>query len=331
MTRHDDACFLMPIEAGDDLAASPVGSLTPVLTQAGDTESFTLYDTFGQPLRQEQRVLVAFADRLELWDAEGNTLSQPGERRLAFVADMAGGPVKHALPTLPALRSLMATGSGQIHVSELALMDDEEKTQARASLRLLSADSAAGVAVAELQGLRGYDKALSKLTEPVRSARPISTGGSFPPSYPMSQSPISASAGTRQPSRPRATSSRPTFPSRAVTRRVSPDRMGDDPAGKTKALSRGMDGGVFMAGQVSMSEGAGNVAVHTNPLPNLPRLDIPKPGSADRIDRTFQKMLRVGRLRLEAPHRLNVQHLLESALLHHADAFAHMPNHAQVV
>ena len=52
MTRHDDACFLLPIEAVDDLSASPAGGLRPVLTQAEDTAAFTLYDTFDQTLRK---------------------------------------------------------------------------------------------------------------------------------------------------------------------------------------------------------------------------------------------------------------------------------------
>lgn len=167
MTRYDDACFLMPTEAVDDLSAAPVGKLTPVLRQEEETASFTLYDTFDQTLRNGRRVLIAIDDRLELWDSDGATLSQPGERSCTFVADMADGPVKHALSNLPALRSLMAVGTGQLRLSEIALVDDEEKTQARASLRLLSADGAGSVAVAALQGLRGYDKALSKLADRV--------------------------------------------------------------------------------------------------------------------------------------------------------------------
>ena len=55
----------------------------------------------------------------------------------AFVADMADGPVKQALSTVPALRSLIATGSGHLRLSELALVDDEDKTQARLGLRLM--------------------------------------------------------------------------------------------------------------------------------------------------------------------------------------------------
>jgi len=62
---------VLPIEAVDDLSASPVGSLTPVLTQAKDIASFTLYDRFDQTLRKERRVLIAVDDRLELWNAEG--------------------------------------------------------------------------------------------------------------------------------------------------------------------------------------------------------------------------------------------------------------------
>lgn len=167
MTRHDDACFLLPLKAVDDLSASPVGKLAPVLTQAEETAIFTLYDTFDQTLRKQRRVLIAIDDRLELWEADGAILSQPAERSLTFVADMADGPVKHALSNLPALRSLMVIGTGHLRLSELALVDDEEKTQARASLRLLSTDGAASVAVAALQGLRGYDKALSRLADRV--------------------------------------------------------------------------------------------------------------------------------------------------------------------
>ena len=167
MTRHD-ACFLLPLEAVDDLAARPACRLTPVLTQAEETAGFTLYDIFDQTLRKAHRVLIAFDGRLELWEADGEILSQPAERRLGFVADMADGPVRQALASLPALRALTATGTGQLRLSELALVDDEQKTQARLGLRLLSADGGAGVALAAVQGLRGYDKALSELTERVR-------------------------------------------------------------------------------------------------------------------------------------------------------------------
>lgn len=174
MTRYDNACFLLPIETVDDLSASPMGKLKPVLTQAEETASFTLYDTFDQTLRKERRVLIAIDDRLELWEADGTTLSQRAEQSFAFVADMVDGPVKQALSNLPAQRSLMAVGAGQLRLSELALVDDEDKTQARASLHLLSADGAASVAVAALQGLRGYDKALSKLADRIAGCAGVS-------------------------------------------------------------------------------------------------------------------------------------------------------------
>ena len=175
MTRNDAACFVLPIKAVDTLSASPAGSLKAVLTQAEGTAAFTLYDTFDQTLRTAHRVLIAFDDRIELWNADGGTLSQPGEQSYAFVADMADGPVKRALSDLPPLRSLIPIGTGELRRAEIALMDDEEKTQARASLRLLSADGADSVAVVRLQGLRGYDKALSKLADRVaaNAGRPL--------------------------------------------------------------------------------------------------------------------------------------------------------------
>lgn len=178
MIRHGDARFHLPVEAVDDLSASPIGKLTPVLTQAEETATFTLFDTFDQSLRCARRVLIEFDDKLELWEPDGTILSQPAEHSGKFVSDMTNGPVKHALSDLPALRRLMAICTGQMRLSDLALIDDEKKTQARASLRLLFTDGSASTAVATLQGLRGYDKAWSQLTNRTRACRgtPLAEG-----------------------------------------------------------------------------------------------------------------------------------------------------------
>jgi CHAD domain-containing protein len=165
MTRHGDARLLLPVDALDDLCASPIGKLTAVLTQAEDTTTFTLYDTFDQSLRRAHRVLIEFDDDLELWEPDGATLSQPAEHSGKFVAEMSGGPVREALSDLPALRRLMPICSGQMRLSDLALVDDEQKTQARATLRLLLADGGGSTAMATLRGLRGYDKALAQLAD----------------------------------------------------------------------------------------------------------------------------------------------------------------------
>lgn len=180
MTRHGDARLLVPVEAIDDLCASPVGKLTAVLTQAEETAAFTLYDTFDQSLGRARRVLIEFDDRLELWEPDGATLSQPAEYSGKFVSEMSDGPVKDALSDLPALRRLMAICTGQMRLSELALMDDEEKTQARAGLCMLYADDGGSAAIATLQGLRGYDKALAQLADRTRTCRGTPLGdGNF--------------------------------------------------------------------------------------------------------------------------------------------------------
>lgn len=169
MTRTGDARLLLPVDAINGLYASPIGKLAAVLTQAEETATFTLYDTFDQSLRRARRVLIEFDNRLELWEPDGTTLSQQAEHCEQFVADMTDGPVKHALSDLPALRRLMAICTGQMRLSDLALMDGEEKTQARASLCLIYADVGASTAVATLQGLRGYDKALAQLADRTRA------------------------------------------------------------------------------------------------------------------------------------------------------------------
>lgn len=178
MTRHGDARLFLPVDALDDFHANPIGKLTCVLTQAEEAATFTLYDTFDQSLRRAGRVLIEFDDRLELWEFDGTTLSQQAEHCGKFVADMTDGPVKHALSDVPALRRLMAICSGQMRLSELALIDDEEKTQARASLCLLNAKDGASTAVASLQGLRGYDKAFTQLVDRTRACRgtPLAQG-----------------------------------------------------------------------------------------------------------------------------------------------------------
>ncbi|NVO25302.1 CHAD domain-containing protein [Donghicola mangrovi] len=156
--------FLVPAEALTAFAGATTGKLTKHMTRSEEDMPFALLDTFDETLRQSGMCLLQAGGELTLWTADGEVLTQTGvDQPAGFVADLAEGPVKLALACVPELRSLIPLAQGRLQTAQLALLDKEGKTQARARFHILTPDLGHRIAIAQLQGLRGYDKAFAQL------------------------------------------------------------------------------------------------------------------------------------------------------------------------
>ncbi|MBE9639450.1 CHAD domain-containing protein [Salipiger mangrovisoli] len=200
MSADRSRLYLLVPDALDRLAeAGAVGGLVPALSWEEGTTAFQVRDTFDQEIRHSGRLLIETETQIEVLGAEGRSLAQPGVSAARFVAEFAKGPVTSALSDLSPLRCLLPVGAGVLRRGVLALLDDEAKTQARALLLDLCVTEGGAAIVVQLQGLRGYDKALLRLRGMVEAAGGTAFGeqplyaGLFPgqPDYrPKPQVPI---------------------------------------------------------------------------------------------------------------------------------------------
>lgn len=176
MSRHPTSGLLLPPCAIETLAAFHGGGLRAVLTLETAPRPVTLLDCFDRSLRRANLVLLETEDRLDLVTPQGGVLSQPanGER---FVAGMTDGPVKTAIGDIAALRRLLPVMTGLFQSGELALLDEEEKTRARATLRLITNPAGQGALLVTPHGLRGYDKALHQLRQTLADAGGVPARG----------------------------------------------------------------------------------------------------------------------------------------------------------
>jgi CHAD domain-containing protein len=172
MPRPVPDCYLLDPAQAEALAASTVGRLLPTVTETGAETGFAALDDFDQSLRRSGRLLLESDGTVTLLQADGSVLSQPGACRGLPATSLPEGPVKSALADLSPLRSLLALGSGRMRRATAAFQDDEGKSQARAHLLTLEAETGMAVAIATLQGLRGYARALADL-----SSRTLACGG----------------------------------------------------------------------------------------------------------------------------------------------------------
>lgn len=157
---------------GQPTLAGQVGKLDLALTAGGEALPFALLDCHDGSIRQSGSLLIEAGPSLLLFQ-NGRTLTQPGRRAGNFVADLADGPVKDALKETSPLRSLMVIGTGSLSRAQLALVDDEGKTRARADLCLLSpSGQGRALTLARPQALRGYDKAGAALAKYLRGTGP---------------------------------------------------------------------------------------------------------------------------------------------------------------
>lgn len=149
-----------------------IGKLTARVNESKDDIPFVLLDCHDESIRKIDRALMETGETLTLL-SNSEVLTQPGKGSGRFVADLADGPTKRALKGTSPLRSLLVVGSGMLNHAQLALVDDEGKTHARADLTVLTPDGAGRtVTLVSLQGLRGYDKALPALSAYLRGPAP---------------------------------------------------------------------------------------------------------------------------------------------------------------
>jgi CHAD domain-containing protein len=163
--------YLVPASALDAFSGAPSGKLTAQLIRSEDDSAFDLLDTFDEDLRQRGMCLPQVGDQLILWTSDGVMITQSDVASPArFVAHLPSGAVREALGCVPALRSLVPLGQGRWSTAHIAVVDEEEKTQARAKFHVLTTETGQGVAIAQLQRLRGYDKAFDQLQNDLVSA-----------------------------------------------------------------------------------------------------------------------------------------------------------------
>ncbi|WP_226621833.1 CHAD domain-containing protein [Alloyangia pacifica] len=170
MTPEDLPLYLLPEAGPEGLTDAVSGGMVAALSWQEGAAPFLVRDTFDQELRTSGRMLIATEGRSELLQPGGAPLCQAGGTAARFVADFPEGPVKAALSDLSPLRCLLPVGAGALRRGTLALLDDEQKTQARAVLLELDATDGGRATVLQLQGLRGYDKALARLRRMIEAA-----------------------------------------------------------------------------------------------------------------------------------------------------------------
>ncbi|ETX12829.1 hypothetical protein OCH239_15690, partial [Roseivivax halodurans JCM 10272] len=132
-----------------------------------------LHDTFDGQLAAAGRLLLSEGDNLILLGGE-ETLRQAGPAP-GFVADMEPGAVRDALSAMVSpLRRLSLLGEATLVRQKLALLDDLDKTQVRCDLVVLNADKGRAAAFLSATALRGYDKALDRLSKSLAARDDIS-------------------------------------------------------------------------------------------------------------------------------------------------------------
>lgn len=170
MIPDDTKLYFMSAAALEGLSDAPAGGLVPVITWQEGVSQFHVRDTFDRELRASGRMLIELEDRAEVLCPGSASAAQPDVGAARFVADFPEGPVKAALGGLSPLRCLLPVGAGHLRRGSLSLLDDEQKTRARAMLLHLGATEGGAVTILQLQGLRGYDKALARLREMIGAA-----------------------------------------------------------------------------------------------------------------------------------------------------------------
>lgn len=155
--------YLLSAAAIQQLASQPLQALQPVLSTHTEITPYTALDTFDQALRHAGQLLLSTQRGLELVSSQGLLLSQAVQGQAAFLSDIPQGNLKQAITHLSPLRRLLPIGEGLWQHAQLAFVDDEEKTHCRVHLVFLTAEPQQAIAVAAVQGLKGYDESLQLL------------------------------------------------------------------------------------------------------------------------------------------------------------------------
>lgn len=161
MTYLSTKTFVLPKAAKSKAFTGALGKLNLSHDVESDATPFTVLDCHDRSVLKNGQLLIE-TDGMLILLGEAGLHSQSAERSSDFVADLVEGPVKAALlGIISPLRCLMEMGRGDLTRMSVAVMDDVQKTQARAGiLTLCPKDKGEAVSVAFLRPLRGYDKAL---------------------------------------------------------------------------------------------------------------------------------------------------------------------------
>ena len=177
MTEIEQQCLFLPNCAADKLAKEDFGKLSAVLSGDQEAVRVSILDMFDHALIRSGRFLICDDKGLELTSRSGAVITQAGVWDGGFVADLKDGAVKTALGDLTNLRSILAVGEVEREEVALALIDDEGKTRAKGSIQQLSSSEGGVGLFVTLQGLRGYDKALSLLRDKLCALGAVEIGG----------------------------------------------------------------------------------------------------------------------------------------------------------
>jgi len=123
-----------------------------------DVGEASILDTFDQELRLSGKLLVQHQGQLSLFCHESaGPVVQPDVVSWRFITDLDDGPVKERLADVSPLRAFLHLQSIPLQTIRLVLLDEEEKTHARAYLWLLD-DGEHTKTFGYTQALKGYSK-----------------------------------------------------------------------------------------------------------------------------------------------------------------------------
>ena len=150
-----------PLAAG--LSGAETGAAR-ILTDGEDSRAtLTIYDTFDTQIMGSGQLLAAIGAELVLIPAEGAPLVQPGAAP-GFVQDMQDGEVTARLGAIvDPLRRLLPLARGELVRARLKMVDDLEKTVARAREWRFETEDGRRAAMIECLPVRGYDDELAQL------------------------------------------------------------------------------------------------------------------------------------------------------------------------
>lgn len=124
----------------------------------GETDEARALDTFDHPLEFSGRLLLQYQGNLLLFTPNTPSIViQPGPANWRFLPDLADGPVKDELSDISLLRAFLPVCSINLQTGRLVLLDDEEKTHARAYFYTFEQGNQTKT-FGQIQSLQGYAK-----------------------------------------------------------------------------------------------------------------------------------------------------------------------------
>jgi CHAD domain-containing protein len=124
----------------------------------GEMGEARVLDTFDHTLRLSDRLLLQCQDKLLLFTLNKPSIGvQPCPANWRFMSDLADGAVKDELTDVSPLRAFLTICSFNLQTGRLVLLDDEEKTHARAYFYTFDQDDQTKT-FGQTQPLQGYAK-----------------------------------------------------------------------------------------------------------------------------------------------------------------------------